>query len=204
MLPESTVLGELKIIEVYEFYIQPALFACLNRAKQVYLAVWIDDSEKASRWLYVALSRSRFSSLRRGEVSLRRAFAEPEDGVALDVVVPRDPEQMSQVNAIPAGQVEDAWLPVPGEYLEIEAPMPHELQPAGLYSRDFSTQSFRIEANVYTFRTPEARQYTGAANPLDHETYEDLRHRLKQPRSRDVKVWHSEYDDRSPEPALVA
>lgn len=129
MLPESTVLGELKIIEVYEFYIQPALFACMNRTKQVYLAVWIDDKAEASRWLYVALSPSRFSDVRRGEVSLRQAFAEPEDGVVLDVLVPSDPEQTSRVNPIPADQVEDAWLPLPGECLDIEDPMPQELRP---------------------------------------------------------------------------
>ena len=119
MLPESTVLGELKIIEVYEFYIQPALFACRNLAGQMYLAVWVDENEDASRWLYVAVSPERFLQVRGGKVSLREAFAKPEDGVALDVVVHSDPGLASHVDPVPFGEIDESWLPLPEEYLDV-------------------------------------------------------------------------------------
>jgi hypothetical protein len=44
-LPQSTILGRLKIIEVYEFYDIPRLFCCRNAAGQHYLVLSIDEDD---------------------------------------------------------------------------------------------------------------------------------------------------------------
>lgn len=185
MLPESTVLGELSIVEVYEYYIQPALFACTNRTGQIYLAVWIDDNDELSRWLYVAVSLERFSQIRRGRTSLRSAFSAPEDGVALDVVIHNNPELPSEVSAVPANRIEEAWLPLPGEHLELQTPLPRALRTRvhtdvpSWYSEEVSSRRFDIQANVFTHRTAEVHHYTGSAKPLGHESYERLRRHIE-------------------------
>ncbi len=196
MLPEATVLGELKIIEVYEFYIQPALFSCRNRAGQIYLAAWIDDGEEFSRWLYVALSSARFAAVRCGEIGLRHAFAKPEDGIALDVVIHSDPSQASEVTPIPAGQIEESWLPESQEHLDIETPMPEELRAGSSshlpYSKHLSTWSFSMQASQIAAHRSEPRDYTDATKPLVHGVYEIVRR----------QITRSTADDRNPSFAM--
>lgn len=210
MLPESTVLGELSIVEVYEYYIQPALFSCRNRAGQMYLAVWIDDNEDFSRWLYVALSPERFAEVRSGEVSLRRAFAEPEDEVALDVVIYADPELPSEVDAVPADRIKEAWLPSSGEYLELQTPLPKELRAEAFrsgrfqYSERSSRQRISFQVDVSGHHSPEPRHYTGSTKPLDRESYEELRRQLAESGERDLGISLVTYYQTNSEVALVA
>jgi len=197
VLPESTVLGELKIIEVYEFYIQPALFACRNLADQIYLAVWVEEDDGFSRWLYVAVSVERFLQVRAGKVSLREAFAEPEDGVALDVVVHSDPELHSHVDPLPSAEIDESWLPLPGEYLELEAAVPDVLQPPAQigsfrYSSRLPKQEFSIRVEAGQRLGPKTRTYTNASRPLTRREYERLRREITRPRRNGLDTWLAE------------
>ena len=63
-LPESTILGILKLIEVYEFYDQPCLFSCQNLSGRVYIALWVDSSETEDVWLYASVSSERFNNIK--------------------------------------------------------------------------------------------------------------------------------------------
>ena len=79
VLPEGTVLGELQMIEVFEYFDGPRLFSCRNNSDVRFLAVHADEGE-VDTWLYVPVSERRLEALRVGRVDLHTAFANPEDG----------------------------------------------------------------------------------------------------------------------------
>lgn len=127
LLPIDTILGQLQIFEIYEFYNMPVLFACKNQADTIYLAVWIDETDEANIWLYVALSPQRFAKLRAGQLDLHDAFAEPEDGVVLKTVVAKADPHKAQVEPVLASALDASWPPLPGDYLDIPQGLPRIL-----------------------------------------------------------------------------
>ncbi len=112
-LPQSTILGRLKTIEVYEFYDIPRLFSCRNAAGQHYLVLSIDEDDFSQTWLYVAMSQQRFQELRRGRLELREAYLKAEDNIVLKVITHQDGyDTVEHCQALPAD-----WLPCAGEFL---------------------------------------------------------------------------------------
>jgi hypothetical protein len=118
-LPQSTHLGKLELIEVYEFYDQPILFACRNASDAIFMGVFADEDDNFETWLYIGVSPHRFKRIRSGAIDLHDAFSEVEDGVILQIKVPHD-EQMPVSMPIPATQIPDDMLPLPGEFINLE------------------------------------------------------------------------------------
>ncbi len=127
MLPENTILGHLTILEIYEFYNMPILFACQNRTGHLYLAVWIDETADEDVWLYVPLSFQRLMNLRQGKLDLHTAFTQPEDDFGLKVTVPKQETEETQVQRIAASQLDESWAPLPGDYLDLPDSLPRIL-----------------------------------------------------------------------------
>ncbi len=84
-LPESTILGILKLIEVYEFYDQPCLFSCQNLSGQVYIVLWVESSETEDVWLYAPVSSEKFNHIKNGKVDLKTVFRHLEDAFVFEV-----------------------------------------------------------------------------------------------------------------------
>ncbi len=42
-LPERTILGQLEIIEVYDFYDKPVLFSCKNKSGLIFIVLCVDS-----------------------------------------------------------------------------------------------------------------------------------------------------------------
>ena len=125
-LPQSTHLGKLELIEVYEFYDQPILFSCRNASDAIFMGVFADEDDNFETWLYVGVSPHRFRQIRSGAIDLHDAFSEVEDGVVFQIKVPHD-EQMPVSMSIPATQIPDDMLPLPGEFINLETPTLPEL-----------------------------------------------------------------------------
>jgi hypothetical protein len=117
ILPRTRLLGPLGLVEVYEYYDGPRLFACRSAAGQLYLAVWIDEDEATETWLYAALSPQRLEQIRGGAIDLHDAFRYAENGSVYRVVVPGTPG-ISQVDAIECSALAADMLPLPGERLD--------------------------------------------------------------------------------------
>lgn len=124
MLPKNTVLGTLTILEIYEFYNMPVLFACQNRTGHFYLAVWVDETENENIWLYVPLSFQRLMNLRQGALELRDAFVQPEDGFVFKVSVSKHQAEQAQAEPIPVEQLDKSWAPLPGDSLDLPDSLP--------------------------------------------------------------------------------
>ena len=114
-----------EIIEIYEFYNKPVLFACKNKTGHLFLVVWIDETDESDIWLYAPISPTRFERIRDGKIDLHTAFADPEDEIVLQVTVYKEPTEISDIALIAAREVDPEWVPEIGEYLNI----PDELPP---------------------------------------------------------------------------
>lgn len=145
MLPESTILGILRIIEIYEFYNKPVLFACQNNTGHIYLVVWIDEKDDRDIWLYTPISSDRFECIRSGEIDLHDAFVEPEDGITLEVTVYKEPSHLAKIRLIPAEELDESWVPLSGDYLDIPDSLPSVLW-ENVDQRNISRQVELIEA----------------------------------------------------------
>ncbi len=114
-------LGKLQILEVYEFYDRPVLFACRNQSGSLFLAIWVAEHDGEERWLYAPVSRSRLDAVRSGQIDLREAFASTEDGMLFLV---RVSEAGLQPEVEVLSEVEDDFLPQPGERLCLNELLP--------------------------------------------------------------------------------
>lgn len=119
-LPERTVLGQLEIIEVYDFYDQPALFSCKNKSGQTFIVVWVDSSEIADLWLYASVSSSRFQDARRGLIELRDIFTNSEDSFVYQVETPYENDLNASARVIYSNEIADDYLPEPKQIIQPE------------------------------------------------------------------------------------
>lgn len=117
-LPESTILGALKLIEVYEFYDQPCLFSCQNLSGQVYIALWIDNSETEDIWLYAPVSSERFNHIKNGEVDLKTVFTHSEDAFVFEVSIPFYSEKITTVKALSCRDLTEDQLPETNQFIQ--------------------------------------------------------------------------------------
>lgn len=84
-LPKNTILGELKIQYVFQYFDIPRLFSCKNKSGGQYLALSTFDDYETYEWLYLPLSIDRLSSLISKNITVLDAFVTPEDGYLCQV-----------------------------------------------------------------------------------------------------------------------
>jgi hypothetical protein len=117
-LPESTILGILKLIEVYEFYDQPCLFSCQNLSGQVYIALWVDSSETEDVWLYAPVSSERFNHIQTGKIDLKTIFTHSEDAFVFEVTIPFDAQKPTMVKALACRDLTEDQLPEANQFIQ--------------------------------------------------------------------------------------
>ncbi len=118
LLPQDTNLGKLEILEVYEYYDVPCLFACQNKSGQIFLASWANQTREFGTWLYVPMSAGRFAGIRSGQIDLRDAYVTSEDGFVYEVTIPCD-DSGDRAVTISCNNLNENWLPMPGEFLDL-------------------------------------------------------------------------------------
>ncbi|MFB2775607.1 DUF6575 domain-containing protein [Shewanella xiamenensis] len=84
-LPKNTILGNLRIETVFQFYDIPRLFSCTNNSGAKFIALSVFDDYEIFKWLYLPVSADRFSSIVNKGIFLRDAFLSPEDGFLYEV-----------------------------------------------------------------------------------------------------------------------
>ena len=117
--PNFTQLGQLKIIEIYEYYDKPLLFACRNTAGQLFLTVLVDETDREEIWYYVSVSQKRFEQIRSGGMDLHDAFSRAEDNQIYKITVPYDQNSRVELEYIFIDNLTDDNLPLKGEKLDL-------------------------------------------------------------------------------------
>lgn len=70
-------IGTLFIDEIFFFYEEPQIFTCITKAGAKYICLLTDMDKK--EWLLVPISEARLSLLKCNRISVKKAFANPED-----------------------------------------------------------------------------------------------------------------------------
>lgn len=104
-------LGLLDIIEVYEEYDGPRLFACAAETGQLFLAFWLGSSQAQDRWLLVPISPARLDGVRLGSIGLREAATAAEGQWVYEVRV--GPVKPARRMDVLAANIPEADLPSP-------------------------------------------------------------------------------------------
>lgn len=103
LLPQDTELGNLEIIEVYEYYDQPCLFSCKNQLGDIFLAIWSTEE----MWLYVPVTEDKLKE----KIQIRDYYLNSDSGVVYKVF------SSNIVERINCSELLDDWLPIPNEFL---------------------------------------------------------------------------------------
>lgn len=121
-LPQNTILGQLEIIEVFEYYDVPRLFTCINRMKQYYFCVFVDYDNMGEYWYYLPVTYKRYLSILSDELSLNKGFHFSELGFIFSVYIRKDGEV--KISELPSNNLDNNNLP----------------DKAYLFHKNFSTQ----------------------------------------------------------------
>lgn len=120
---EGTTLGSLKILEVYEYYDGPRLFASVNNAGWFFLVLWIRSTGTTDEYYAQRMSLHRFREIRGGVISLRDAFLHGEGSGLVLLQFDRQSDK-TQVNSLNNSQIDQALLPMNGEVLKLASEIP--------------------------------------------------------------------------------
>ena len=131
-------LGDVDLVEVYEFCDEPVLFICKDRTDLLYLAVLSEETPSHKTWLLTALSPRRFSQLRAGAIDLYSALADAERGQVYRARLPRTPDGTATVEWVPSTDLTRSELPLADERLD-----PMKLEPL---EGDTKSLSVRLDA----------------------------------------------------------
>lgn len=116
-LPERTLLGQLEIIEVYDFYDKPVLFSCKNKSGLIFIVLCVDSLDFTEIWLYAPISSSRFQIVIQGEVELRHIFTDTEDAFVYQVEIPYEDGINVIVKNVGCNEIPDEYLPELGQFI---------------------------------------------------------------------------------------
>ena len=86
-LPKRTLLGNIEIIEIYDFYDQPCLFLCKNKSGHNFLSLWIDELLDKQVWLYLPISKWRLREIFDRSIDLKSAFQTSEDQIIYKILI---------------------------------------------------------------------------------------------------------------------
>ena len=84
-LPKNTILGNLRIETVFQFYDIPRIFSCSNNSGAKFLVLSVFDDYESFKWLYLPVSVDRLSTIVNKGILLRKALLAPEDGFLYEV-----------------------------------------------------------------------------------------------------------------------
>jgi hypothetical protein len=126
-LPQNTELGALKMVQVYEYYDKPLLFACQNEFGHLFLGLYDGEEGTQEQWLYLPISAQRHLSIHMGVIDLRSAFLRAEGGYVYWVVVPLGQDATSTRVAV--SDLDPEYLPDAGEALNYSAETLHNPRP---------------------------------------------------------------------------
>lgn len=112
-------LGELEIVEIYDYFNVPILFSCRNAVSHLYIVLFADYSPEYETWLYAEVSLTRLNLIRSGKVNLHDAFSKPEMGRLLKAMIPHNNSGELNSEYITPDQLHSDVFPPVDEYLNL-------------------------------------------------------------------------------------
>ncbi len=146
-LPANTLLGELAMLETFNFFDIPRLFSCQNRAGATYLCLSTFDDGENFEWLYLPISQDRYSSLLDNQIDLLSCFIQPEDGYLFKVK--SNFEGDATVQHLLPEQIAGEDLPEPGVLLDTD--LESRPGPGTIDAKEAAIRSKRETYNIHLY-----------------------------------------------------
>ncbi len=116
-LPEGTQLGNLRIVDVLDFYDGPKLFVARNTTGSNFLSLWVDEDGQNNWWLYLPISQGRLDELHSGTLTIREAYIDAEENFVYSIGEPISKEAGFQLKIIQSSDLDYDLLPPEGDSL---------------------------------------------------------------------------------------
>lgn len=113
-LPKGSLLGELELLEIYDWYDGPTMFSVKNDRDVLFFVFWADSSENIDAWLYAPISPERLRDLESCVIDVRSALENPEGGIVYRLVT--DGTRVVSYSCLEASEISKE-LPPPEEKL---------------------------------------------------------------------------------------
>ncbi|PLT48054.1 Phage protein [Paenibacillus pasadenensis] len=117
-------IGAVKIINVFEYFDGPKVFACESITGQKYMVNWIDTNSNSDTWFYVPVSGTRYLLILNGKVSLRDCILHSENKLVLEVRTPKGQDNTVEINYRELSSIVEEELPDPDSFLELDQQAP--------------------------------------------------------------------------------
>ena len=111
-LANTTELGNLEIKNIYINYDFPRLFSCANQYGEIYLVLSVGESDFYCQWIYMPVSKERLLKIESGEIDLKDAFKNSENGKVWNVSIPIDIDD--KIDLVSSSSIPDKVLPKAG------------------------------------------------------------------------------------------
>ena len=113
------LIASLTPIEVFDYYDGPRFYSCRDKLNQLFLVYWIDEDQMAScdHWLYLRISKERYSSLKNGYLSVEKILSDPEEETVF--LVKNYGKKKFEVELISSSAIQTDWLPAADYYLNL-------------------------------------------------------------------------------------
>jgi superfamily II DNA or RNA helicase len=157
---DGTNFGPLRVLEVYEYYDGPRLFASVNETGSVFLVLWIRFTGSSDEYYVQPLSIRRFHTVRAGEISLRDAFIRAESAGLVVLQINRETDE-ARTRHLHNGQIDESLLPLQGEALNLKSPLPladMKIQVPSI-SVSYARNGSSTRANALSMRPMQERAY---------------------------------------------
>lgn len=157
---DGTILGSMKVLEVYEYYDGPRLFASANETGSVFLVLWIRFTGNSDEYYVQPMSLHRFRQVRDGKISLRDAFVRAEGTGLVVLQIDRETDQ-ARTRHLNIEQIDESLLPLQGETLKLESPFPFsalKMQVPSI-SMSYARNGSSTRANALGMRPMQERAY---------------------------------------------
>lgn len=116
-LLECNSLELLETIREYDYFNRSLLFSCRNSAGEIFLAVWVQETEDFEIYLCTPISQSRLEAVENGKIDVRNAFLKSESGMVYEVKIPHE-NKPDLIETISCEKLNEAWLPKVGYRLK--------------------------------------------------------------------------------------
>ncbi|MCL1468176.1 DUF6575 domain-containing protein [Argonema galeatum] len=122
-LLEYSSLELLETIKEYDYFNRALLFSCRNSAGEIFLAVWVHETEDFELYLCVPISQQRLTEVETGALDVRDAFKKAELGLVYEVKIPHE-NSPDMIETIPCEKLREECLPKAGYLLKSDAKTP--------------------------------------------------------------------------------
>jgi hypothetical protein len=155
-LPKRTPMGELSLVDTFEFYEFPRLFSAKSKTGALYLGLSIFDDYEEFEWLYVAISSDRIKELINQRLCLYTVFSKPENEYLFKIYTNLSGD--TKFEYILPDQLSDDDLPLLETKLKVEGEIKHyglgEVEPK-IAALSTSRETFNLHLYPWDSQLPE-------------------------------------------------